>query len=220
MYKMTSGTPPGGQSQNHIDVVVFPSTHETTRATNTRLCFRCVQNCSSQLGAHVAAFCLSPSGQQLPSLSACSRGNDVMAEENIKPAAGLMSCLLLTSTLQWRTCTSLPARHPSAPNSDACPALFRSLLLNITELVKSEILWHGITSETDAVSSPSDTVRACAPNIQLNSSCMINRNSSFSKSECLLNMKKDLLHYQPSSSPTSSPPTGDLKSKRRFSSPP
>ncbi|XP_061734129.1 interleukin-12 subunit alpha isoform X3 [Nerophis ophidion] len=109
--------------------------------------------------------------------------------------ACLMSCLLLTSTLQWRTCTSLPARHPSAPNSDACPALFRSLLLNITELVKSEILWHGITSETDAVSSPSDTVRACAPNIQLNSSCMINRNSSFSKSECLLNMKKDLLHY-------------------------
>ncbi|XP_061917841.1 interleukin-12 subunit alpha [Entelurus aequoreus] len=125
-----------------------------------------------------------------------------MAEENIKAAAvflffssDVISCLLLTSTLQWRACTSLPARHPSAPNCATCSTLFRGLLLNIKELLKSELLCYGITSERVTVSSSSDTIRACTPTMHQNSSCMVYRNSSFSESECLMNIKKDMLHY-------------------------
>ncbi|XP_061829276.1 interleukin-12 subunit alpha [Nerophis lumbriciformis] len=106
-----------------------------------------------------------------------------------------LSCLLLTSTLQWRACTSLPARHPSAPNCATCSTLFRSLLVNIAELLKSEIVCYSITSEKVTVSSSSDTLRACAPRMHQNSSCMVYRDSSFSESECLMNIKKDMLHY-------------------------
>uniref|UniRef100_A0A3Q3WNX0 Interleukin-12 subunit alpha n=1 Tax=Mola mola TaxID=94237 RepID=A0A3Q3WNX0_MOLML len=62
-------------------------------------------------------------------------------------------------------------------------------------LLLSGVLCFGITSTSMVVRSKSDTVRACAPTLTQNSSCMMQRNSSFSESECLRNIRKDLVHY-------------------------
>ncbi|XP_065816492.1 interleukin-12 subunit alpha isoform X2 [Labrus bergylta] len=45
------------------------------------------------------------------------------------------------------------------------------------------------------VRSKTDTVLACAPNLSQNQGCMMQRNSTFSESECLSNIMKDLAHY-------------------------
>ncbi|XP_054650825.1 interleukin-12 subunit alpha [Dunckerocampus dactyliophorus] len=107
----------------------------------------------------------------------------------------LMSCLLLTSTLNWRTSTSLPVRNLSAQECATCSTLFRRLLVNITGLLSSDVLCYGVASERVTMSGSADTLRACAPVMQQNSGCMVQRNSSFSEGECLMNIMRDVLHY-------------------------
>ncbi|XP_044057935.1 interleukin-12 subunit alpha isoform X2 [Siniperca chuatsi] len=101
------------------------------------------------------------------------------------------SCVLLL-TLSWRTSTGLPVRTEKCGD---CPSLFKSLLLNITGLLGSDVLCFGITSDTMVVRSKAETALACAPTLTQNSGCMMQRNSSFSESECLRNIMKDLAHY-------------------------
>ncbi|KAM4742067.1 interleukin-12 subunit alpha [Anableps anableps] len=72
--------------------------------------------------------------------------------------------LLLLLALNWRTSTGLPVPL-SADNTAHCPTLFKSLLLNVTDLLKS------------------------------NSSCMMLINSSFSENECVMNIMRDLAYY-------------------------
>ncbi|XP_039640412.1 interleukin-12 subunit alpha [Perca fluviatilis] len=45
------------------------------------------------------------------------------------------------------------------------------------------------------VRSKPDTALACAPSLTQNSGCMMQRNSSFNESECLMNIMEDLAHY-------------------------
>ncbi|XP_041851214.1 interleukin-12 subunit alpha [Melanotaenia boesemani] len=105
-------------------------------------------------------------------------------------------CLLLP-TLNWRTSTGLPVPNLSADNKN-CASLFKSLLLNVAELLSSEDLCHGLIPSNEMTMWSSDTVQACAPNLTQNSSCMMQRNSSFSESECLRSIIKDLAYYKAS----------------------
>nr|XP_046245234.1 interleukin-12 subunit alpha [Scatophagus argus] len=105
------------------------------------------------------------------------------------------SCVLLLLTLSWRTSTGLPVRTLSSEQCESCALLFRNLLLNATELLKSDVLCFGITSDNVEVSSKTETVLACAPILTQNSGCMMQKNPSFSESECLRNIMKDLDHY-------------------------
>ncbi|XP_070762644.1 interleukin-12 subunit alpha [Enoplosus armatus] len=104
------------------------------------------------------------------------------------------SCVLLL-TLSWRPSTGLPLPTLSPERCRDCSSLFRDLLLNITPLLDSDVLWYGINSDKMVLKSKADTVLACAPNLTQNSGCMMQRNSSFSESECLRNIMKDLAHY-------------------------
>ncbi|XP_059187975.1 interleukin-12 subunit alpha [Centropristis striata] len=106
------------------------------------------------------------------------------------------SCLLLLLALNWRTSTGLPVRtERGAEKCAECALLFKDLLLNITELRnRTDLLCFGIlTAEMEM--SQADTVLACAPNLAQNSGCMMETNSSFSESECMRNIMKDLAYY-------------------------
>ncbi|XP_038549769.1 interleukin-12 subunit alpha [Micropterus salmoides] len=116
------------------------------------------------------------------------RGRDAVLTEDFA------SCVLLL-TLSWRTSTGLPVRTPSAEKCGDCPSLFKDLLRNLTGLLVGDVLCYGITSDTVVVRSKSETVLACAPTLNQNTGCMMQRNSSFSESECLRNIMKDLTHY-------------------------
>ncbi|XP_044211046.1 interleukin-12 subunit alpha [Thunnus albacares] len=105
-----------------------------------------------------------------------------------------VSCVLLL-TLNWRTSTGVPVPTLSAENCAQCSMLFKSLLLNITELLNSDVLCFGITSDTVVLKSKADTALACAPTLTQNSGCAMQRTSSFSESECLSNIMKDLAYY-------------------------
>eukprot|EP00064_Thunnus_orientalis_P004573 superscaffoldBa00000417_g4585 len=91
-----------------------------------------------------------------------------------------VSCVLLL-TLNWRTSTGVPVPTLSAENCAQCSMLFKSLLLNITELLNSDVLCFGITSDTVVLKSKADTALACAPTLR--------------QSECLSNIMKDLAYY-------------------------
>ncbi|KAM9359486.1 interleukin-12 subunit alpha [Symphorus nematophorus] len=106
----------------------------------------------------------------------------------------LASCVLLL-TCSWRTSTGLPVRTLSTEQCETCSMLFRSLLVNVTELLNNDVLCFGITSDNAVMRSKAETVRACAPTLTQNSGCMRQRNSSFSESECLSNIMKDLAYY-------------------------
>ncbi|XP_029302751.1 interleukin-12 subunit alpha [Cottoperca gobio] len=106
------------------------------------------------------------------------------------------SCVLLLLTLSWRTSTGLPVRTGlSAEKYGDCSLLFKTLLLNISELLSNDVFCYGITANKMVVKSQTETVLACAPTLTQNSSCILQRNSSFSESECLGNIMKDLDHY-------------------------
>nr|UNA06301.1 interleukin [Hippocampus erectus] len=109
----------------------------------------------------------------------------------------VISCLLVTSTLKWRTATSLPVQAQlSSEECKKCSALFVSLLRNVTGLLSGNVLCYGLKPNDKAtVSSSAETVQACAPNVQENFSCMPQRNTSFSESECVSSIMKDLVHY-------------------------
>ncbi|XP_060928474.1 uncharacterized protein LOC133002900 [Limanda limanda] len=103
----------------------------------------------------------------------------------------LSSCVLLLA-LGWPSATGLPLRTDTSPQ---CARLFRDLLLNITELRNNSILCHGIISDKVAMRT-AETSLACAPTLTENPGCTMQRNSSFSKSECLSNIMKDLIYYE------------------------
>ncbi|XP_068440240.1 interleukin-12 subunit alpha [Clinocottus analis] len=112
--------------------------------------------------------------------------------------AGFSSCVLLLFLMSSRPATGLPVRAQGAGTCGDCALLFRNLLRNITQLlsgVSTDVLCFGIVSDRMTARSPSDTVLACAPTLTQNSSCMMQRNSSFSESECLRNIRKDLSFY-------------------------
>ncbi|XP_028430239.1 interleukin-12 subunit alpha [Perca flavescens] len=103
-------------------------------------------------------------------------------------------CVLLLITLTWRTSTGFPLHTRSAEN---CVDSFKKLHGNITDLLilHSDVLCHGIDSDTMELRSKPDTALACAPILTQNSGCMMPRNSSFNESECLTNIMEDLAHY-------------------------
>ncbi|AWO98909.1 putative interleukin-12 subunit alpha-like [Scophthalmus maximus] len=103
-----------------------------------------------------------------------------------------LACCALLLTSGWRASSAHPVR---AEECARCPRLFRSLLLNIKELLNSDVLCFGITSTEVVVRSEAETLLACAPTLTQNSGCVTSRNSSFSESECLRNIMKDLVYY-------------------------
>ncbi|XP_058489123.1 interleukin-12 subunit alpha isoform X2 [Solea solea] len=100
--------------------------------------------------------------------------------------------LLQLLTLNCRTTAGLPV---NADRCARCNRLFKTLLLNITELLKSEDLCFGILSDK-VVLGKAETLMSCTPTLAQNSSCMMQRHSSFSESECLRNIMKDLVYYE------------------------
>ncbi|XP_072249231.1 interleukin-12 subunit alpha [Leuresthes tenuis] len=108
--------------------------------------------------------------------------------------ADFASCVLLL-TLSCRTSTGLPVHPESADNSAHCAGLFKGLLLNVTELLKSEDLCHGIIASSKSTVRNEDTVQACAPILTQNSGCMMQRKSFFNESECWQSIMKDLAYY-------------------------
>ncbi|XP_039987504.1 interleukin-12 subunit alpha [Xiphias gladius] len=105
------------------------------------------------------------------------------------------SCALLLLTLSGRTSTGLPVTALGAERCARCSLLFRSLLLNITELLNGNVLCFGIISDEVVVRSKAETLLACAPVLNQNSGCRMQRNSTFSESECLRNIMEDLAYY-------------------------
>uniref|UniRef100_A0A673BMA1 Interleukin-12 subunit alpha n=1 Tax=Sphaeramia orbicularis TaxID=375764 RepID=A0A673BMA1_9TELE len=104
------------------------------------------------------------------------------------------SCCLALMALTWRTSTGLPVRTASADQCAQCSLLFRHLLVNITELLKNAIC-YAMTSDKILIESKSDTVLACAPTLNQTSTCMAQKNTAFSETECYRNIMKDLAHY-------------------------
>ncbi|XP_072313062.1 interleukin-12 subunit alpha [Eucyclogobius newberryi] len=98
-------------------------------------------------------------------------------------------CALLL-TWNCRTSEARPLRQ-----CGQCAALFKTLLLDVSGLLKNEVLWHGIRSDRILPTSSSDTVLACAPALRL-PMCRIQRNGSYSQNECFKNIEKDLTHYE------------------------
>ncbi|XP_074536380.1 interleukin-12 subunit alpha [Halichoeres trimaculatus] len=105
------------------------------------------------------------------------------------------NCVLLLLTLSSRTSTGLPVRALGSEKSKDCSLQFRALLLNVTQLLSNDVLCYGIPTDKMVVKSKSDTAMACAPNLAQKPGCMIQRNSTFSESECMSNIMKDLAHY-------------------------
>ncbi|XP_034723635.1 interleukin-12 subunit alpha [Etheostoma cragini] len=105
------------------------------------------------------------------------------------------ACVLLLTTPSWPTATGLPVISTLSP--EKCGDSFMNLLFNVKDLLRlhSDVLCHGIASDTMEVRSKPDTVLACAPIPTQNSGCMGQRNSSFSESDCLMNIMEDLAHY-------------------------
>ncbi|KAJ4935979.1 hypothetical protein JOQ06_017504 [Pogonophryne albipinna] len=117
-----------------------------------------------------------------------------MAFGNFYSASCLILLLLLS--LSWRTSTALPVR--TGLSGEKCAdsfLLFKKLLQNITGLLKDRELFHRIDTDAAVVISQAETVLACAPTLTQNSTCMMQRNSTFSESECLGNIMKDLAYY-------------------------
>ncbi|XP_036006050.1 interleukin-12 subunit alpha [Fundulus heteroclitus] len=112
--------------------------------------------------------------------------------------AGFSSCatllLLQLLALNWRTSVALPLPG-SADKSAQCASLFKNLLLNIKDLLKSEFMCYRLMKSMEVTVRSPETVQACAPTSPQNSGCAILVNSSFSESECVTNIMKDLAYY-------------------------
>ncbi|KAK2912436.1 interleukin-12 subunit alpha [Channa argus] len=105
------------------------------------------------------------------------------------------TCCLMLLALSWRASTGAPV-SPS-PSPESCTQSshrYKDLLLKITELLNNSTeLCYGIASEAVAIRNQ-DTLLACAPT--QTSGCVNQRQSSFSESECLMNIMKDLAYYE------------------------
>ncbi|MEQ2316884.1 hypothetical protein AMECASPLE_036969 [Ameca splendens] len=107
----------------------------------------------------------------------------------------LSSCAtMLLLALNLHASTGLPLPQ-SAENSAQCALLFKSLRLNITELLKSEDLCYGLIQSNEVTVRSVETVQACAPSGTQNSGCVMLTNSSFNESECVMSIMRDLAYY-------------------------
>uniref|UniRef100_A0A3P9LRI9 Interleukin 12A n=1 Tax=Oryzias latipes TaxID=8090 RepID=A0A3P9LRI9_ORYLA len=102
-------------------------------------------------------------------------------------------CALLL-TWSWRTSSAVPVRAPGAGSFQQCGALFKDLLIS-TRGNFIDDLCHGMIPFSDVTLRSAETIHACAPNPTESSSCNVHRNSSFSESECMRNIMKDLAYY-------------------------
>uniref|UniRef100_A0A8C7Y7T1 Interleukin-12 subunit alpha n=1 Tax=Oryzias sinensis TaxID=183150 RepID=A0A8C7Y7T1_9TELE len=98
--------------------------------------------------------------------------------------ADFISCALLL-TWSWRTSSAMPVRAPGAGSFQQCGALFKDLLISTRG--------NFIVSKYWFLSSERKSLQTC-PFMQ-SSSCSVQRNSSFSESECMRNIMKDLAYY-------------------------
>ncbi|XP_020784138.1 interleukin-12 subunit alpha [Boleophthalmus pectinirostris] len=105
-------------------------------------------------------------------------------------------CLLLLMR-NYRISVAHPVRTDGTRDSDQCATLFRSLLLDVSGLLKNDVLWHGVISDRIHPTNFSDTVLACAPEpLKESTMCRTQRSGSFNKNECWKNIVKDLTHYE------------------------
>uniref|UniRef100_A0A3P9HDZ7 Interleukin-12 subunit alpha n=1 Tax=Oryzias latipes TaxID=8090 RepID=A0A3P9HDZ7_ORYLA len=96
-------------------------------------------------------------------------------------------CALLL-TWSWRTSSAVPVRAPGAGSFQQCGALFKDLLIS----TRGNFI---VSDKYDVTLRSAETIYACAPNPTESSSCSVQRNSSFSESECMRNIMKDLAYY-------------------------
>nr|XP_020471305.1 interleukin-12 subunit alpha-like [Monopterus albus] len=116
-----------------------------------------------------------------------------MANSDLHSAS--CALLLLLLTLGWRASTGVPVPDLSTEKCEQCSLLFRSLLLNFTDLLNSSKVCFGITSNKVVLKSKAQTLLTCTPTLSQNQGCLVQGNSSFNESECLRNIMKDLAHY-------------------------
>ncbi|XP_024910880.1 interleukin-12 subunit alpha [Cynoglossus semilaevis] len=118
------------------------------------------------------------------------------------PSSSALLPLLLPLLLQLQLLTLCPSATSALPlragdsGCAQCSLLFRNLLLNVTDLLQSDNLCFGITSDKAVVKSQTETLLTCTPPLTQNSSCNLQRNVSFSERDCLRNIMKDLLYYE------------------------
>ncbi|XP_017280177.1 interleukin-12 subunit alpha [Kryptolebias marmoratus] len=107
----------------------------------------------------------------------------------------LLTCCALLLSLNWRRSCALPLAAPSADGAQ-CAALFRSLLLNITDLLTTmttEERYKQLLTSNEVSIPSAETEQACAP--AQNSSCVRQKDSAFSESDCRRSITKDLAYY-------------------------
>uniref|UniRef100_A0A8C8DRM9 Interleukin-12 subunit alpha n=1 Tax=Oryzias sinensis TaxID=183150 RepID=A0A8C8DRM9_9TELE len=118
---------------------------------------------------------------------------DAHFHNNLVNLRFFFSCALLL-TWSWRTSSAMPVRAPGAGSFQQCGALFKDLLIS-TRGNFIDDLCHGMIPFSDVTLRSAETIYACAPNPTESSSCSVQRNSSFSESECMRNIMKDLAYY-------------------------
>ncbi|XP_038162245.1 interleukin-12 subunit alpha [Cyprinodon tularosa] len=106
----------------------------------------------------------------------------------------LLRLQLLAFNCGSSTALPLPLQLGKEKNAQ-CAQLFKSLLLNVTELLKSEDLCYGLMKSTEVTLRSAETVQACVPSDAQNSGCVMLINSSFNESKCLMSIMKDLAYY-------------------------
>ncbi|XP_064828964.1 uncharacterized protein LOC135545263 [Oncorhynchus masou masou] len=111
----------------------------------------------------------------------------------------LASCVLLLA-LSCQVSMGTPMRMPRSLDSEKCSQcadLSRELVKNVKKLLDNENLFGGLncSEQRVEVNSKTQTVLACEPNTVMNTSCSGQRNTTFSESECLRNIRIDLEHY-------------------------
>uniref|UniRef100_A0A3Q2CFF0 Interleukin-12 subunit alpha n=1 Tax=Cyprinodon variegatus TaxID=28743 RepID=A0A3Q2CFF0_CYPVA len=101
--------------------------------------------------------------------------------------APLLLLLLQLLAFNCGSSTALPLPLPLGNEKNAqCAQLFKSLLLNVTELLKSEDLCYGLMKSTEVTLRSAETVQACVP-----SDAQVKRNLN----KCLMSIMKDLAYY-------------------------
>uniref|UniRef100_A0A3Q2CFD2 Interleukin-12 subunit alpha n=1 Tax=Cyprinodon variegatus TaxID=28743 RepID=A0A3Q2CFD2_CYPVA len=103
--------------------------------------------------------------------------------------APLLLLLLQLLAFNCGSSTALPLPLPLGNEKNAqCAQLFKSLLLNVTELLKS------VKIQTLPQKQNPNVKNLYFPTLQ-NSGCVMLINSSFNESKCLMSIMKDLAYY-------------------------
>ncbi|XP_020357997.1 interleukin-12 subunit alpha [Oncorhynchus kisutch] len=109
------------------------------------------------------------------------------------------SCMLLLA-LFCQVSMGTPVRTPRSLDTEKCGQcadLSRELVKNVRKLLDNENLFGGLncSEQRVEVNSKTQTVLACEPNTDRNTRCSGQRNTTFSESACLRNIRADLGHY-------------------------